>query len=399
MKSDLTLVTMYYDLKKYEKRTQHYYLTLPSITYDLDINIIFFTESDFHDTIWKERKKRNLLHKTLIIIKEFNELEYMADKNLLEKNFSNMPDYIRTNKDSINYMILVWNKIFFLEKGIKMNPFDTNYFGWIDFGLEFRIRRFKPSQVENIFDKITKKIKICETSNCGLSDLENYNFCDVKAHRTAGGIFTGNSYYLSLLIQYFKETLTDIINNNKLSLEESIIWIILKKHPEIFKPYYGWYDTLLINYDTYKCGKGQIINVIYLYFMQKKYVEVVKICEEILLSDLRFISYQNLFDLFDMYSISAYYLNVNYGKNVFMKFFKIISLNPKLIPIFENNITRLYNNILNFSDASLLISEFNKILKCTQFPNLVDNSFTHKEMIHPAIEHISDLSYNDQYKT
>lgn len=392
MKEDLTLVTMYYNLRKYEKRTQHYYLLLPSITYDMNINIVYFTESDFYDVIWKERQKRGLLDKTYIIVKEFSELKYYDSKDNLNKFFDNMPTYKRTSKDTINYMILVWNKIFFLEETINLNPFDTNYFGWIDFGLELRIKKFKPNPVENIFDKIKKKIRICETSNCGLSDLDKFNFCDIKAHRTAGGIFTGNSYYMSKLIKYFKELITEIINNKKLALEEPLIWFIMKSHPEIFDQYYGWYDTLLINYDYYKCGKGQIINVIYFYLLQKNYFKVVEICDEVIHSDLKYITPRNFFDLFEMYCISHYFINRNSSKMHYMNFLTTVSLNESMKSIFDSNADRIYNNILLFDDNTLLCNKFNKLYGKT--PNVLGNT----TVVFPIIEHISDLGYNDQYK-
>src|SRR5438309_9102317 len=77
---DLTLVTAFYDLNKYEKRplekTKNNYLIWAEFLFKLDINLVFFISGEDYLYIWKKRKAYNLLHKTMIIRREFDELKF-----------------------------------------------------------------------------------------------------------------------------------------------------------------------------------------------------------------------------------------------------------------------------------------------------------------------------------
>ncbi len=125
---DLTLVTAFYDLNKYEKRppekTKENYMRWAEFLLKLDINLVFFVSNDEYSYIWKKRRDYNLLHKTLIIRREFNELKFYNVRDELAQYKRERPILNSLpNKDSPNYIILTWNKIFFVGRDFTDESF------------------------------------------------------------------------------------------------------------------------------------------------------------------------------------------------------------------------------------------------------------------------------------
>lgn len=145
---DLTLVTAFYDLSKYEKRNIEKsidnYFMWAEFLFALDINLVIFIPSEYNQRVISARKKYNLLGKTLIILKEFENLAHIDNLGQLEQYFNEtnvlLDNTVVKARYTTKYAIINWNKLYFLEEIVKLNPFKTNYFGWIDFGIYYSTR-------------------------------------------------------------------------------------------------------------------------------------------------------------------------------------------------------------------------------------------------------------------
>src|SRR3989304_6729497 len=137
--NNITLVTAYYDLTEFEERPEgkdkKNYLMWAEYLFMLNINIVFFVAKEIAPYITSKRKYYGLLEKTLVIIKEFNEMPFYNLRNDIEKYIKEHPIKNRTIKDTKNYIPLTWSKVFFVEEVLRLNPFNTDFFGWIDFGI------------------------------------------------------------------------------------------------------------------------------------------------------------------------------------------------------------------------------------------------------------------------
>ena len=253
---DLTLVTAFYDLNKLEKRpvekTKNNYLMWGEFIFKMDINIVFFVEAENYEYVWRKRAEKKLLHKTLIIKKEYSELRFYDMREELEiykKEHPLMNSLL--NKDSANYIVLTWNKIFFVEDVMKLNPFNTNYFGWIDFGLyNIVMRDTMPSNIYETLTPTTKKIKMLELHHVFDKETVNiYNYCAYFRWKYAGGLWTGHTSTLPTLFSHFKKQLFEILSLRIFAHEETIFALTYSKNKDLFELYYGSYPQILINYN------------------------------------------------------------------------------------------------------------------------------------------------------
>ena len=74
----------------------------------------------------KKRKGYNLLDKTLIIIKNLDQLKYHDKRNIVNEYMEKNPIKNRViGKDTPLFFILTWNRYGMVNDVINMNPFNT----------------------------------------------------------------------------------------------------------------------------------------------------------------------------------------------------------------------------------------------------------------------------------
>jgi hypothetical protein len=251
----LTLVTGFWDLNKYENRLHEKnkanYMEWAKLIFGLDINIVFFVSKEDSFYIWKERNNRGFSNKTLILEREFNELPFWGLHSDFTKFRAEKPiGNTFYGKDSVNYSMVTLSKVYLVEEVIDSNPFGTDYFGWIDFGLNHVVKGRIPENLAEILKPTTKKIKILQLRAMGNSEfdsLESY----FRLHRLkiAGGLWIGHTSTMKIFINLFKKYLYQAMSYRVCTLEEEIFSLLLHKHRDIFSTYYGDYYQILNNYE------------------------------------------------------------------------------------------------------------------------------------------------------
>ena len=256
---NFTLVTSYIDLNKYEyrsvKKSREEYLRLSEFVLKLRLNIVFYVEEDLVEYISNKRREYNLIDKTIIKTIKLEQLKYheMIEKlNELSKYYYKFLDKDLYYKLTGRYLLIGWNKFFLIEKIIEENPFNSDYFGWIDFGL-MHIANIDPiimenEIVENVISPNTPLFKIMEINSQSKYVMQNLNEYLKIFNVMACGYFTAGKEIMLKVIKLFKEKLEFIIENNTVMIEESIIGIIFAENIELFSIYYGGYSNILCNY-------------------------------------------------------------------------------------------------------------------------------------------------------
>jgi len=156
MKSGLTLVTSLYNLSgvtREDDRNWEDYIKWFKQTLSINCNFIIFTEPEVIPHIKKVRKDTD----TLIIESSLNTIPYyyLLDKiqSILDSDFykSNMKDINRVEcKDAI-YSVIQYSKFKWLREAAEINPFDTDYFFWIDAGVS---RFLEPQDYKSSFPSL-----------------------------------------------------------------------------------------------------------------------------------------------------------------------------------------------------------------------------------------------------
>ena len=90
---------------------------------------------------------------------------------------------------------------------LNLNPFKTDFFGWIDFGIYnvcvddlHYLDRYKDDHSAIFIQDINRRrIKILELRSVLKEEVENiYTYCSLFRWKIAGGLWTGHSYYVKM---------------------------------------------------------------------------------------------------------------------------------------------------------------------------------------------------------
>lgn len=74
---------------------------------------------------------------------DYDEMEAAKIVAERQKDVLRLPVYRTETKDTMKFMTLMNNKVFFLKDAMEKNPFDSTHFAWIDFGIGYIFRRAK----------------------------------------------------------------------------------------------------------------------------------------------------------------------------------------------------------------------------------------------------------------
>ena len=251
---DLTLVTAFYDLNKLEKRpsdkTKENYMLWAEYLFGLNVNMVYFVSAEDYLYVWSKRKDYGLLDKTFIVKKEFSELLFYNERHEIRQYKEERPiQNSMEDKDSEHYILLTWNKIFFVEETMNMNPFKTNYFGWIDFGIYNVVKDNMPSNIIQTFEQDSSGVRILQLRNVLEEEVNDlYVFTSEFRWKLAGGLFTGDTESMREFITLFKKYLFKLLSMRIFAHEETIFSLTYFYNKHLFKTYYGDYRHILSNY-------------------------------------------------------------------------------------------------------------------------------------------------------
>lgn len=249
--NNLTIVTALYDLRQLEasqskeRKNIDDYIEKGKFLSTLPYNMVIFTDIYLYDKIAELR--RNLEHQTLIIVKEFSETFYYK---YLDKTRHLMDKYTIYNrsggKDTLLYIILNHNKFYFMEETIKLDPFSSTKYMWMDFGITHVAQNQESIHrwITNVPDKI-KQMMIMPYVE---SPPPKEYFKHIR-HNVAGGLFSGAKLNILKYIQLYKKYCLQIMDEEWYQLDEAIMTMIIRDHPSLFELYYGDYAGIISNYD------------------------------------------------------------------------------------------------------------------------------------------------------
>lgn len=158
-------------------------------------------------------------------------------------------------KDSLEYMFLMCNKTEFIRKAIELNPFQTDQFVWVDFGIN---HIFKND--DSIFNSAINDLKNKNYENVRIGSIWNPDMHNVmiKTFRAniykdiawyfAGGVFGGDSKSLIKFADLTKQKCIKTIEEKKTLMWEVNIWfLVYLENPDIFSLYNCDHNSTLIS--------------------------------------------------------------------------------------------------------------------------------------------------------
>ena len=249
-----TIVTMFYDRREKEKDKykqsrdiNEYFEHAKKFILGLQYNLIVFTDCDkCIEFVSKERE--NMQDKTYIYKKRFEDTHYYKhlDKlHELQNKFHIINGVIE--QETPIYIILNNNKFDFMESAISLNPFNSERFVWMDFGINHVA--LNSEKIHEWINNIPEKIKqLC--INPYIENVAPKQMFQYIYHHMAGGLFSGSSANLLKYCNLFKQKTEEIYNDDWYQIDEAVMTIVQRENPGIFELYYGDYQGIISNYTS-----------------------------------------------------------------------------------------------------------------------------------------------------
>lgn len=275
---DITFCTFYFDIDRKNWQTftvsndmyMHWFANLLT----LDINLYILTEKKFVEKVIAMRRKTDPeLKKTIIKETTVEELPaYKLYNERLEKlmpseEFQQIVHHKHVPEMSKPlYNVLMFNKVHYLQQVLEENPFNTEYFSWVDAGF---IRG--ADEVKNIKkwpDQSKLKLQKDKIRFFCINDQIERHMTDIKWHVMSqmrllkGTIFFLYKDLIPFLREEFDFRVNQVLNQNYIGSDEKIFDICCLNNLDKFDLYKcNWREELKLFSHEYELSKNVEYNV------------------------------------------------------------------------------------------------------------------------------------------
>jgi len=253
MNNKLTIVTGLWNINRPGRSFDHYIQHFNNFL-DIDANLFIYIPREYEHLVWNKRKTENTFVKTY-------ELD---DVKNLYSPFWDKTQQIRTNPDWYNltgeggwlkdspqasnewYNPIVQSKMFMLHDVTIWNPFDSEYFIWLDAGITNTV--YEKFFTENkVLDKITSYLNpflFLSYPYEATDEIHGFKFEDINRYceDTAkwvcrGGLFGGTKQAIHEANGLYYSILDRSLSEGLMGTEESIFLIMSYLEPEKYRRY------------------------------------------------------------------------------------------------------------------------------------------------------------------
>ena len=255
MNNNITFVTGIFDLGRnnagegFKRPFTHYIIKFTELLRALkDYNLVVYIEKQYEDIVWQNRESFN----TQVRIKEiedFKSFPFFNQISKLRKNedWLNQVGWLRDSTQATMelYNPMVMSKMFFLHDEKIRNPFNTEYFFWIDGGITNTVHPgyFTHDKIiEKLTDYVDKFLFVTFPYETG---PEIHGFNREKLNQLAqtnnveyvcrGGFFGGHKENLSHINGLYYGWLSNTLSEGYMGTEESIFTLLSYLYPQLFQ--------------------------------------------------------------------------------------------------------------------------------------------------------------------
>jgi hypothetical protein len=243
-----TIVTGLFDIKRHDMdgRVWDSYLSWFEKTLSLNCPMVVYVEEDTVEFVKNKRKNIS----TKIVSQKIEDLYYFKHKETMDKIIKSetYKNKIRDNKriecNYSLYSIIQYSKFEWMKRTALENPFNSDYFIWMDAGLsrffdDLDINKSYPSDnFKNQIEKIKQKVLI-QTFMSHYPDLFNASvlsdqyLVDNRSY-VMGGMFCGGKDALISVKEKIDNLFEHMLSNNIVNNEQIALGYLFKKTPELF---------------------------------------------------------------------------------------------------------------------------------------------------------------------
>lgn len=357
---DCTLVTCCFDLTRYNLHSRTVLETIANMTSLLKTPcyLVIYTDNVLIENIKNIRNSYGLEHLTLYIEQNVEELDTFNYLNVVKKNREIYHPTKDTRTCPESHLVCC-SKFELVLKTIKLDPFKTSKFGWIDsnVGVNFSkiCTNYQNNMLLNILNNCSKDhfhLQILNVNDKKYIKEENlHEYYKTYRWVVCGCLFiTGKSIGLQIL----EELNNAFIKHTSLGYghgEEMFYIGIIDKYYDNIKRSYGDYQHILNNFINITTGIDYIKNVANLYLSFGYHKECIECCNKIIEQYEKYIieiDYNLYFDFLFMKYISLFYHNNDEAKEFVKYIMKLMKINPFIRNKYNENVN-FYNEQFKFA--------------------------------------------------
>lgn len=240
-----TLVTCLHDLEIRERigrRSIDFYFQQGALVLGLEQPLVAYVDPELVAWVRESRDRMGLGKITRVIPCPLESLPWFEMTPLIKQSrpFCNR-NFL---KDTTLYHVIEWSKLDLIEQTLNSNPFDTDHFAWIDFGLGH------VALPPHDFPAPRSKINLLQMCAVAPEELQDETeFLKAERGRIAAGFFRGDREHFLQLIQLFRTALDAALARRQCASEQMVLALLTARHPQLFEFYYGDYQSILLNWD------------------------------------------------------------------------------------------------------------------------------------------------------
>ena len=214
-----------------------------------NLNLAIFIDPELEDMVWKIRDRSNTVvypHSSGSFSGDFFPFYDEVQKIRCDPKWLNQVGWLKdsTQAKIPGYNPMVMSKMFLLHNVKIFNPFNSDYFYWLDGGITNTVHPgyfTHDSVIEKIEDCLSKFLFICfpyETS----TEIHGFDINEMKKYANSpsvnrvarGGFFGGPKDQISQINGIYYSLLKDSLNSGFMGTEESIFTLMTYLHPDLF---------------------------------------------------------------------------------------------------------------------------------------------------------------------
>lgn len=357
---DCTLTTACFDLTKFNSKSRSFSESINNIKSLLETPcyLVIYTDINLIDYIKKTRNNYGLEHLTLYIVKNIEELECFKYIDIVKKN-REIYHPTKDERTCPESHLVCCSKFELVLNTIRLNPFKTSKFGWIDANVGVNFSKICTGYKNNMLLNILHKCSIDKfhLQILNVNDKKYIKEENLKEYYNSykwvvcgclfiTGIEIGTKILEDLNNIFIKHTLLGYGHG-----EEMFYIEILDKYYDNIKRSYGDYKHILNNFVTISIGLSYIKYIANSYMNLGYHKECIDCCSKIIEQFENYnleIEYNLYFDFLFLNYISLYYYDINQAKIFVKHIMTLIEKNPFIKNEYNKNRT-FYDNQFKFA--------------------------------------------------
>jgi hypothetical protein len=249
--TDLTIVTGLWNISRVGRSFEHYLEHFKNFL-KIPCKMFIYVPTELESFVWKYRSP----HNTHVRVTELDDLKSnlyapfwdRTQQLRQDSTWVNKVDWLSQSPQAVNewYNPIVQSKMFLLHDAKVLNPFDTNYFIWLDAGITNTV--YEKYFIDNkCLDSIIPHLKtflFLSYPYQATNEIHGFDFTAMNKYARQkvqyvcrGGLFGGHKDFISEANSLYYRVLDVTLEDGYMGTEESVFSIMAHLEPHIYRRY------------------------------------------------------------------------------------------------------------------------------------------------------------------